>query len=168
MSMDHRWGMREPIEREVLIACDTAMPLRGRSLNVSFSGIFVSVSQAPLKINALVELVARLRSAGVTSVHRMVAAVARLSEHGVGLMFYTLDPGEITRFLALLRGADSFLVLRQPDPRRLFVRSTARDGMFVSVVGGPKIETTAVTADPDPCQDGYPVTGGNHDHGQRG
>jgi PilZ domain len=154
MSMDHRWGMREPIERATLIACGSAKPLRGRSRDVSFSGIFVSVSQAALEHNAMLELVVTLRAGGITSIHRLPVAVARVSEHGVGLMFSALDPGEIIRFLTLLRDRDSFLVLRRPNRGRRRPHKPGRADAPGSVGGGDKTEAITVTTDTNPRQDG--------------
>jgi hypothetical protein len=166
MSMDHRWGVRERIEREVRIVGDSTT-LRGRSVDVSFSGIFLAASPEEFALDSVVELVVTMQSAGVTAIQRVAAVVVRLNENGLGLMFAGLDPGEIIRFLALLNFNESFLVLRRLDSRALFLRPAIQDGARNSIVGGWPIGAADATSS-DVGEDDYLFGGGRRDHGRTG
>jgi hypothetical protein len=144
MGMDHRWGLRESIDREVVIDCDAEAPRCGRSRDMSLSGLFVSIAKPGLEPNVPVELVVTRRNGGATSMHRLGAVVARLCESGVALMFTRADAREIRRFRAAFRVGGSVLTLRRLDPRRLLARRSAPDDTITSIVTAPGIETDAV------------------------
>ncbi len=162
MGMNHRWGVRESIEREVVIYGSGAKLLRGHSRDMSFDGIFVSMSTGSLELRTLVELVVTLRSRCMTPMHRIPAIVARLTERGMGLMFASRDPGEISRFVALLRGSESFLMVRKSDSCRAFFRHAAMDGKVILATTGPKVGMDDGWADVDSNDGRSLTTGGNH------
>ncbi len=109
--MDNRWAKRELIVREVRIFC--GMPtLSGSSVDVSLSGIFVTLPPGPLIFDKVVQLVVAQRGIRITVIQPLPAVVTRYSEKGFGMMYAALDPDAIIRFLALLRASRSFLMLR--------------------------------------------------------
>lgn len=102
--LEHRWGKRESIGVEVGLHRVGRQPLRGRSLNISTSGIFVATFGQDLTLHAQVELVLVFSDSSVTRIKRLEAMVVRLADNGVGLAFADPSTREVQQLLALCRG----------------------------------------------------------------
>ncbi len=168
MRMNHRWGIREPIECETIIYDRGAKPVRGQSQNVSFDGIFIAARKAALHLGTRVDLVVTRRAHGVTWTQQISAEVARLTEHGVGLMFALRDAGKIARFIALLRSGGSVLRVRRSDSYGSFGEHIGNHGMLFSTMSRQMAAIVGVVAVPDSVGDHNTATGGDYDNGKTG
>lgn len=118
--IEHRWGRRKSIALDVQILRGRRRPVRGRSRDVSSSGMFVAAPVAALAMHAQVELVMTLRDRDMTRIKRIAAMVARLGEDGVGLTFAAPSARDIRELLALCRANASrpaVPVIAQAAPR---------------------------------------------------
>ena len=168
MRMNHRWGIREPIERETIIYGRGAKPIRGQSQNVSFDGIFIAARKAAMHLGTLVDLVVTRHVHGVTWTQQIPAEVARLTEQVVGLMFALRDAGKITRFITLLRSGGSVLRVRRSDSYGGFGENIGNHRMSLSTVSRRTAATAGEVAAADPVDDHNTVTGEDHDNGKTG
>ncbi len=120
MAIEHRFGMRETIQRRVCIYRPKTCAVFGRSLDVSSSGMYVDTTSSTrsLPINSRVQLLTVWREFGVFRIHRVDAVITRQDENGVGLMFSEFNRGGVRRLLALLRTARKgrTRVKRSPPP----------------------------------------------------
>ena len=102
--IEHRLGMREPIERRVCIHRPKSRPIFGHCRDVSSSGMFVRTFRSDLAVNSKVELITVWREGKVFRMHRVKAIVARVGKRGIGLMFADPDMKAVYDLLARLRG----------------------------------------------------------------
>ena len=86
--MEHRLSLRTPFTMNVAIYYNGLGLLRGRSLDVSRHGMFVSTGAMVLPLHAIVDVAFPIETSkrGVTP-QRTPAMVVRLANEGVGLMF---------------------------------------------------------------------------------
>ena len=168
MRMNHRWGIREPIERETIIYDRGAKPIRGQSQNVSFDGIFIAARKASLHLGTLVDLVVTRHAHGVTWTQQIPAEVARLTEQGVGLMFALRDACKITQFVALLRSGGSVLRVWRSDSYGSFGEYIGKHGMLFSTMSRRMAAIAGEVAAPDSVDDHNTATGGDYDNGKTG
>ncbi len=97
--MERRWGLRKPVEIDVVIDNQPECLLRGQIGNVSVGGLYVRTEPGNLSKNSQVELVLMLQQDKGTRVYRMAAMVVRLTDDGAGLMF---DQYDVNAFRALV------------------------------------------------------------------
>lgn len=168
MRMNHRWGFREPIEREAVIYGRGSKPVCGQTQNVSFDGIFVAGRKAALHLGTLVDLVVTRHAHGVTWTQQIPAEVARLTEQGIGLMFALHDAGKITRFVALLRSSGSMLRVRRSDSHGGFGEYISNHGALLSTMSCRKAAIAGEVPAADSVDDHNTVTGEDHDNGKTG
>jgi hypothetical protein len=102
--IEHRLGMREPIERRVCIHRPKSRAIFGHCRDVSSSGMFVRTFRNDLAVNSKVQLITVWREGKVHRMHRVKAIVARVGKRGVGLMFADPDMKAVYQLLARLRG----------------------------------------------------------------
>ncbi len=130
MSMEHRWGMRETIERNVAIDCHQGKPVLGRTRDISLSGIFVAAPVAGFRINSLVGIAFALMENNVTTICRAHAMVVRITDSGVGLMF--AGPGETAAFLAGIRPGKDFIGDQRTSRRHAAIEEFQEDAAVSS------------------------------------
>jgi hypothetical protein len=114
--MEHRWGIRESIDLDVLINHGLRPPICGRLRNISLSGLFVATPSARPPLNAGVELVFVQQERGFVRIHRLEATVTRRVEDGVGLMFSQFHPGELSALRALSHADKNTPLAAIPPP----------------------------------------------------
>jgi hypothetical protein len=102
MGMERRWGMRRPVDVEVVLDNQPASLLRGRIGNISIGGLFVKTEPTALRLHAPIELVLLLDDRSGTRVYRLPAIVVRLTDDGVGLMFDQYDVNAFRTLVVLL------------------------------------------------------------------
>ena len=86
--MEHRLSLRTPLKINVAIYYNGLGLLRGRSLDVSRHGMFVSTGTMVLPLHAIVDVAFPLETGKHSeSPPRTPAMVVRLANEGVGLMF---------------------------------------------------------------------------------
>lgn len=102
MATDRRWGIRKPVEVDVVIDNQPACLLQGRIGNVSVGGLFVRTEPGGLVMNTAIELVLMLQQENGMRVYRMPAVVARITRDGAGLRFDQYDVGAFRTLVVLL------------------------------------------------------------------
>ncbi len=113
MRLSHRWGIREPLMREVLLYGRQGKAVRGLSRDLGIDGMFISVPPATLLPGTRLGVAATCCAHDVTWMQRVSAFVARQNEQGAWLRFAVQDAHSIARFVALLRDNRSQLWIRQ-------------------------------------------------------
>jgi hypothetical protein len=125
MGMERRWGVRRPVEVEVLIDNQPACTLQGRVDNISIGGLFVKTEASSLRMNAPVELVLSIDEAGNKHVYRLPAVVVRQANGGVGLMFDQYDVSAFRTLVVLLLDRQ-----KTSNPRRHTAVAGAHNGFL--------------------------------------
>lgn len=99
--MERRWGLRKPVDADVVIDSQPLCLLRGRIGNISIGGLYVTTTPTALNRNTPVELVLLRQESGGTRVYRLPAMIVRLTEEGAGLIFdrYHIDAFRTLAFL---------------------------------------------------------------------
>jgi hypothetical protein len=86
--MEHRLSVRTPLTMDVAIYYNGLGLLRGRSLDVSRHGMFVTTGPMVLPLHAIVDVAFPLESGKYGEPpQRTSAMVVRLANDGMGLMF---------------------------------------------------------------------------------
>ena len=86
--MEHRLSLRTPLTMNVAIYYNGLGLLRGRALDVSRHGMFVSTGPMVLPLHAIVDVAFPLQTGkGGGTPQKTPAMVVRLSSDGMGLMF---------------------------------------------------------------------------------
>lgn len=105
MGMEHRWGIRRPIDLDVMVDCHSRGALRGRIRNISSGGLFVATGAASPPVHAGVNLAFTLRTNGLIRISRIEAVVTRVAEDGFGLMFSQFNPRALAAVLTSQQNA---------------------------------------------------------------
>jgi hypothetical protein len=88
---ENRWNVRLPIQMEVDVSLPGQGSVRGRTRNLSFEGMFIEVAPVEFARHALVDVALPLAPNGRATAHRIRAAVTRIADNGISLMFTDYD-----------------------------------------------------------------------------
>jgi hypothetical protein len=103
MTMDHRWGRREPTELPVRISTPAGLSGSARILNVSYSGAYLHTTlRLPLFTVVHFDPPIRHRAAG--QAERLAGCVVRRDERGVGVEWVAAEADQSLRSEHRLRG----------------------------------------------------------------
>lgn len=89
--MEHRWGIRQPLDIGIKLYVGSRPPKLGRLLNASSSGAYVATS-IPLSIMTRVQLALGWNSSQHTDRHRIAAYVVRSDARGIGIEWQDFAP----------------------------------------------------------------------------
>lgn len=104
--MEHRWGIRQPLEVDVKLYVPLSRPLTGRLLNVSASGGFVATS-VTIPIMTRVHLTLGWDSSQSGGRHRIAAYVIRSDARGIGLEWQEFAPVPVLSLIDALEPSPS-------------------------------------------------------------
>lgn len=99
-AMEHRCGMRHPVEGTVTIAAPGIGAVPARLIEASISGMSVEMAAVPFCCNSVVDVEMLLPGDTELRVYRWQAMVIRKTADGMGLMFDRLRPPAITRLIS--------------------------------------------------------------------
>lgn len=114
--MEHRWGIRQPLDIGIKLYVGSKPPKLGRLLNASSSGAYVATS-TPLPTMTRVQLALGWDSFQRTDRHRITAYVVRSDARGIGLEWQEFAPVPV---LALIEALE---VHPSREGRRALIRS---------------------------------------------
>lgn len=89
--MEHRWGIRQPLEVDVELYVRPGRPITGRLLNASSSGGYVATS-ATVRIMTRVHVTLGWDTPQRGGRHRIAAYVVRADARGIGLEWQEFAP----------------------------------------------------------------------------
>lgn len=89
--MERRWATRTPIHVDVGIFYKGGEVGMRKARDIGLGGVFLEAAELPLPLEAHVELIFMLRSAGKPIKHKIRAKVVRATADGVGFMFRDFD-----------------------------------------------------------------------------
>lgn len=101
--MEHRWGIRQPLEVDVNLYVRPGHPVTGRLLNASSSGGYVATN-ATVPIMTRVHITLGWGSPQRGDRHRIAAYVVRSDARGIGLEWQEFAPAPV---LALIDPLDT-------------------------------------------------------------
>ena len=150
--MERRWGLRKPIQVDVVIDNQPTCLVRGQIGDVSIGGLFVRTEPDRLRMNSQVELVLMLQQGEGTQVYRMPAMVVRLTSNGAGLMFDQYDVNAFRTLVVLLlakqKAAADAPKSRAGRNRPSLIPLSIEDGKAAASIQEGAIGNTALAAAP--------------------
>lgn len=99
--MEHRWGVRRPLNVGVKLYIRRSLPKFGRLLNASASGAYVAMSATPPIMSRVHVALGwdRLQRGGR---HRVAAYVVRVDARGIGIEWHDFAPSPVLALIESL------------------------------------------------------------------
>ena len=106
MPKERRLGPRRQVALEVMLEHSRLGLRRYQTRDVSLDGVFIEADDIPLRRNAVVDLVLKIRTDGKTRHHRLQARLAPVKNRGARFIFRSLDETTYTALIDLLYGSE--------------------------------------------------------------
>lgn len=92
---ENRWSSRIASEYDVIISSENIQPIKGKMLDYSFSGIFVSTDTEAPPVETPVDLRIQIGDNNNKKVHHVAATISRTTSRGAGIKFNEYDEDTI-------------------------------------------------------------------------
>jgi hypothetical protein len=85
--MERRTQERIALQQEVLLCCHSFGMVRGKTQNISSTGVFISTGSFSIAENDAIDICFITNVENIKSMHKVSAKVARINKSGIGLSF---------------------------------------------------------------------------------
>lgn len=117
MAIEHRWGVRQPANFEVIIDYPRLGLVRGRIRDISLTGLYIE-TDIRLPLHTCVNLAITVRDSGTMRICRWSAMVTRVTPLGAGMMLDRFDLNELSTVMMQLGSHHHDTVHHTPLPAR--------------------------------------------------
>jgi hypothetical protein len=103
MTIEHRWGVRQAADFEVIIDYPRLGLVRGRIRDISVTGLYVETN-IRLPLHTCIDLTLVYKDDGKVHKFNWQAMVTRVTSRGAGMMLDRFDMSELAKLFSLIGG----------------------------------------------------------------